>query len=165
MRPWSSDLKYIEKPSLMLKEAEKEAVLGADVHKSRPDFNIHQFRRAGRILEDQSLKKKQRKLSGRLISNTSSPSTRPFVRVTSRSAGFLPDEQNTSALLLNNRLAPKNPSWKIIMSDMLDTLRVQVSESYRKPAIVVPQTIEEVFKPPEPLLIQPDAEDAISTGR
>jgi len=157
MRPWSADLKYVQNPDLMLREAVTEVTVGADIHKSRSDLNIHQFRRGSRVPEDRTSKKRKKcsRQSNRSSSSLSYTQVHQYQT-------FRPSERNTSNFLLASRKPSVDSSWKEVVSDLMDVLRVQVTASYRKTANVVPQTIEDVFRPPEPPKVnQPEEEDVV----
>ena len=158
MRPWSADLKYIQNPELMLKEAMADVTVGVDIHRSRSDLNIHQFRRGSRVPEDRILKKRRKSASSSRQSYRSSSclSCSPM----NQHRSFISGDYDTNRFFLASRKTPGDSSWKDIVSDLMDILRVQVSESYRKTANVVPQTIEDVFRPPEPPKAnQPDPDE------
>ena len=144
MRSWSEDLKYIRNPNLMLQQAANELSIVANIHKSRSDFNIHQFRRGTPIPGDRMLKKRKRNAKRRIIQSASSR-----FRCNESDMRLLPGNCPSLTFSLFTNEAPKKDSWKNIVSELLDVLRVQVSPSYRTSVIGIPQTYEDIFQPKE----------------
>ena len=163
MRPWSADLKYVQDPNLMLQEAMKDTIVGISIHQSRSELNIHQFRRgspipANRVFTNRSKSPKRRTRSTRSISNlsyTKPNKTQPITKVS-----------NSISFPLLSRERKEDISWKNMVSDLMDVLRVQVSPSYRRTVVGIPQTYDDVFQPPEPVQTnQTDAEDTNGNTR
>lgn len=127
----------------MLEQAEKDIASGINIYKSRSDFNIHQFRRGRQLPKDLMLKKK-RNNEKRNFSNFNKNSwnkKRPNLQhnMKERSASYAVKTSSSST----------DVSWKLIVPDFMNMLRVQVSPSYRPTATPIPQNYEDIFKPME----------------
>ncbi|XP_076812026.1 uncharacterized protein LOC143458986 [Clavelina lepadiformis] len=156
LRPWHKDLELLQNPIMMLKNAIKDAKSGANLHRSRPDLNLHQFRRGTEVPESVMMQKTKRKRKSKHNTNyqpSENQTRNQFESKQNNSLDFIKTKTakdiNEAYANGNHVLKPyttKTPSWRDNVSDLMEVKCVQVTPSYRSSAVAVSQDFDDIFK-------------------
>nr|XP_026693804.1 ankyrin repeat domain-containing protein 55-like [Ciona intestinalis] len=138
-RPWMRERQFVDSPDLMRKDAIMDVLEGTRIHRSRPSFNIHQFKRS----PDVDFVSKFRRGTALPASRKQRQNKR---RAQSSERGKKKMSENKENSLPDTEISfPNGKSWRSLLPDYLDVLREQVTPSYRLAANPVTQSVDEAL--------------------